>query len=101
MQTDRDAGSSMHVNVVMNPDKLPFSESLRISEKLAEIDLAPGCVFLNKIRPGDDIEHVLRAFADISIHRLNMAEYQVTGVDNLLTDMNDHPGPGEVFAGQD
>jgi len=93
------AGPSMHVNVVMNPDKLAFSESLRIREKLAEIDLAPAHVFLNKIRPGDDIEHVLRAFADVPIQRLNMADYQVTGVDNLLAYMNDHPDIGKVFAG--
>ena len=93
------AGSSMHVNVVMNPDKLAFSESLRIREKLAEIDLEPDRVFLNKIRPGDDIDHVLRAFDDIPIHRLNMAAYQVTGVDNLLTYMKDPPDLGKVFAG--
>jgi arsenite-transporting ATPase len=92
------AGSSMHVNVVMNPDKLAFSESLRIREKLAEIDLAPAHVFLNKIRPGDDIEHVLRAFDDVPIQRLNMADYQVTGVDNLRAYMNDHPVLGEVLA---
>lgn len=75
--------SRMHLNVVMNPDKRAFSESLRIREKLAEINLAPSHVFLNKIRPEDEINHVLQAFKEVPVHRLAMAGYQVTGLDAL------------------
>ncbi|WP_462324157.1 ArsA family ATPase [Desulfoplanes sp.] len=92
-------GASMHMNVVMNPDKLAFSESLRIREKLAEIGIAPARVFLNKIRPEDDIDHVLKAFEGVPIQRLPMADYQVTGVDNLLAYMKDQPDLGGVFSG--
>jgi arsenite-transporting ATPase len=92
------AGPSMHVNVVMNPDRLAFSESLRIKEKLAEIDLFPASVFLNKIRPEDDINHVVQAFSDVPIHRLDMVDYQVIGLDNLLAYVGEHPQLGEIFA---
>ena len=83
--------ADMHLNVVMNPDKLAFSESLRIREKLAEINLAPSHVFLNKIRPEDDINHVLQAFDEVPVHRLDMAPYQVTGVDALLAYLGENP----------
>lgn len=91
------AGPIMHVNVVMNPDKLAFSESLRIRKKLAEIDLCPANVFLNKIRPGDTIDHVMEAFADIPIHPLEMADYQVTGLTNLLAYVHGHPQLEAIF----
>ncbi|MDD2218906.1 MAG: hypothetical protein PHO79_06735 [Desulfoplanes sp.] len=69
--------SDMHLNVVMNPDKLAFAELLRIRDKLAEINLLRPLFFLNKMRPEDNSNHVLQAFDEVPIPRLGMAGYQV------------------------
>jgi arsenite/tail-anchored protein-transporting ATPase len=91
------AGNGMHIDVAVNPDRLAFSESLRIRDKLADLDLFPSHVFLNKIRPGDDVDHVLQAFDTVPVHCLGMAPYRLTGIDALSSYLNEHHVFSNIF----
>ncbi len=84
-------GKRMHIDLVVNPDRLAFSESLRIRDKLADFNLFLSRIYLNKIRPGDHIAHILQAFDGIPFRYMHLAEYQLTGIDALSGYLNEHP----------
>jgi arsenite-transporting ATPase len=81
--------NDMHINLVMNPDRLAFSESLRTVEKLGAVNLAPSHIFLNKIQAGDDIGYIQQTFDTKPILCLNMSRYPLTGIDALSSYLNE------------
>ena len=63
----------VRVNLVMNNDRLSFSEALRLRDKLAEIDISFNRVVVNKLLDGEDeINRVSGAFDTVKVTGLPM-----------------------------
>ena len=57
------------VNLVMNNDKLSFSEAFRIRQKLLDISIAIDRIVINKVVPSENIERIESEFKDQKITR--------------------------------
>ncbi len=71
------------INLVLNPDKLSFSESKLISEKLKECGLEISEVILNKYKPGFSTEKIKQNFASAGLKLLPLSEEELLGTQVL------------------
>ena len=71
------------VNLVMNNDKLSFSEAFRIRKKLADINIAIDRIVINKLAPDERTTEIENEFKAQKIGKLRLAPEGLTGYDVL------------------
>ena len=71
------------INLVMNPDKLSFSESELIREKLGEFDLDISNIIINKYYKEFNIEQIRKEFNYKKIQVFPLSEIPLIGVEIL------------------
>lgn len=71
------------INLVMNPDKLSFSESELIREKLKEFDLDVSNIVINKYYKGFEIEDIKKRFGHKKIQLFPASDIPLIGFDIL------------------
>ena len=71
------------VNLVMNNDKLSFSEAFRIREKLTDISIAIDRIVINKLKEDENTAGIENEFKDQKIAKLRLAPEGLTGYDVL------------------
>ena len=72
-----------NINLVMNNDKLSFSEAFRIRKKLADIRIAIDRIVINKLAPDERITEIEKEFKEQKIGKLRMAPGSLIGYDVL------------------
>lgn len=71
------------INLVMNNDKLSFSEACRIQHKLGQIGIAIDMVVVNKLSPGEPIDEIENQFREQQLMRLPAANTGLAGYETL------------------
>jgi len=71
------------INLVMNNDKLSFSEAYRIRQKLSDISIAIDRIVINKLKDDERTAEIETEFKDQKIARLRLAPEGLTGYDVL------------------
>lgn len=71
------------VNLVMNNDKLSFSEAFRIRKKLTDIGIVIDRIVINKLGEDENTPEIETEFKDQKIARLRLAPAGLTGYDVL------------------
>ena len=71
------------VNLVMNNDKLSFSEAFRIRKKLTDIRIAIDRIVINKLGENESTAEIEKEFKDQKIAKLRLAPAGLTGYDVL------------------
>jgi len=82
------------VNLVMNNDKLSFSEAFRIREKLADISIVIDRIVINKLKEKENTAEIESEFKDQKIAKLQLAPDGLTGYEALQDYIEAHK---EVF----
>jgi arsenite/tail-anchored protein-transporting ATPase len=77
---ERLMGDRTHVHLVMNTDRLSFSEAMRIGRRLADIAIAIDRVVVNKVRKGDRISAIGEVFDADRISVLPLYEQELVGL---------------------
>jgi len=76
------------LNLVMNPDKLSFSESLLIVEHLKKFNIPIQNLFLNKYNSHFDISHIQKQFSNTNLQLLPENNKPLIGVPELTNYIN-------------
>ena len=76
------------LNLVMNPDKLSFSESILIVEHLKKFNIPIQNLFLNKYNNQFDISHIQKQFSDTNLQLLPESNKPLIGVSELINYIN-------------
>jgi arsenite-transporting ATPase len=71
------------VNLVMNNDKLSFSEAFRIREKLSDISIIINRIVINKLGEDENTAEIENEFKDQKIAKLRLAPEGLTGYEVL------------------
>jgi anion-transporting ArsA/GET3 family ATPase len=71
------------VNLVMNNDKLSFSEAFRIRKKLTDISIVIDRIVINKLHADESTAGIENEFKDQKIARLRLAPEGLTGYEVL------------------
>jgi arsenite-transporting ATPase len=71
------------VNLVMNNDKLSFSEAFRIRKKLTDISIVIDRIVINKLQADENTTGIENEFRDQKIARLRLAPEGLTGYEVL------------------
>jgi arsenite-transporting ATPase len=71
------------VNLVMNNDKLSFSEAFRIRKKLTDIGIAIDRIVINKLKKDEITAEIETEFKDQKIAKLRLAPEGLTGYEVL------------------
>ena len=71
------------VNLVMNNDKLSFSEAFRIRKKLTDISIVIDRIVINKLHADESTTGIENEFKDQKIARLRLAPEGLTGYEVL------------------
>jgi arsenite-transporting ATPase len=71
------------VNLVMNNDKLSFSEAFRIRQKLADINIIIDRIVINKLQQGESTAEIENEFKQQKIGKLALAPDGLAGLDAL------------------
>ena len=71
------------VNLVMNNDKLSFSEAFRIREKLSDISIIINRIVINKLMQDENTAEIENEFKDQKIAKLRLAPEGLTGYEVL------------------
>jgi arsenite-transporting ATPase len=72
------------VNLVMNNDKLSFSEAFRIRKKLLDISIAIDRIVINKVTPSENTEGIESEFKAQKITRIPFLAGGLSGYDALM-----------------
>jgi arsenite-transporting ATPase len=71
------------INLVMNNDKLSFSEAYRIREKLADINIVIDRIVINKLAAAESTTRIETEFKDQKIGRFRLAPQALSGYEVL------------------
>lgn len=71
------------VNLVMNNDRLSFSEAFRIRQKLADIDIVIDRIVVNKLEADQSTARIETEFKDQKIAKFGLAPQDLTGYEVL------------------
>jgi arsenite-transporting ATPase len=71
------------VNLVMNNDKLSFSEAFRIRRKLTDIGIKIDRIVINKLTENESTPEIENEFKEQKIGKLRLAPHGLTGYDVL------------------
>jgi len=75
--------NTTRVNLVMNNDKLSFSEAFRIREKLTDIGIIINRIVINKLKEEENTAEIENEFKDQKIAKLRLAPEGLTGYEVL------------------
>lgn len=75
--------AATRINLVMNNDRLSFSEAYRIRRKLGQIGIAIDMVVVNKLSPGEPIDEIENEFKAQQLMRLPAATAGLAGYEVL------------------
>ena len=78
-----------YINLVMNPDKLSFSESQLIVARLQEYGLDIHSVYLNKYN-NEDLSAILEKFSKYSLFKLPQSDQPLLGMEALRSYLDRH-----------
>ena len=73
------------VNLVMNNDKLSFSEAYRIRQKLADISIIIDRIVINKLRADESTQKIEKEFVQQKVGRFPFAPEGLSGISVLET----------------
>ena len=79
------------INLVMNNDKLSFSEAFRIRKKLSDISIAIDRIVINKLAQDENTTEIENAFKEQKIGKLWLASEGLTGYGVLKKYIKAHP----------
>ena len=79
------------INLVMNNDKLSFSEAFRIRKKLSDISIAIDRIVINKLAQDENTTEIENAFKEQKIGKLWLASEGLTGYEVLKKYIKAHP----------
>ena len=82
------------INLVMNNDKLSFSEAFRIRQKLADIGIKIDRIVINKLQENENTAAIEKEFKEQKIGKLLLAPEGLTGYEVLQDYIEAH---AEVF----
>ena len=71
------------INLVMNNDKLSFSEAFRIRQKLSDISIAIDRIVINKLAQDESTTEIEKEFKEQKIGKLRLAPEGLTGYNVL------------------
>jgi arsenite-transporting ATPase len=78
------------VNLVMNNDKLSFSEAFRIRQKLSDISIHIDRIVINKLAQGESTDEIEKEFKGQKIGKLRLAPAGLTGYNVLKNYIEAH-----------
>ena len=81
-----------YLNLVMNTDKLSFSESELIVKKLKDFDISIKNIFLNKYQDNFDLTPIKQKYPDCQIQIFPYHQQALLGKDTLLNYLKQLPG---------
>jgi arsenite-transporting ATPase len=76
------------LNLVMNPDKLSFSESMLIVEHLKKFNITIQNIFLNKYNSQFGISHIQKQFSNTNLQLLSESNNPLIGIPELTNYIN-------------
>ena len=79
-----------HIHLVMNNDRLSFSEALRIRKRLADIPVDIARVVVNKVGPGETTADIRTAFPRLPISTLPLVPGGILGLSALRQFVSEH-----------
>jgi len=88
--------TNTHIHLVMNSDRLSFSEALRIRKRLADIPIDIARVVVNKMGPGETTADIAGAFPRLPLATLPLVPGGILGLTGLQQFAGTHP---EAFEG--
>ncbi|MGD8893549.1 MAG: ArsA family ATPase [Desulfobacterales bacterium] len=68
------------IHMVMNIDKLSFSETYRIRQKLKDIGMIIDSVIINKLKPDDNVDEIVNEFESQKIIKFPLSAKGITGL---------------------
>lgn len=68
------------IHMVMNIDKLSFSETYRIRQKLKDIGIIIDAVVINKLEPNDNVDEIVNEFESQKIIKFPFSPKGITGL---------------------
>jgi arsenite/tail-anchored protein-transporting ATPase len=80
-----------HVNLVVNNDRLSFSEALRIHKRLAGIPIDIARIVVNKITPEETVDDIAQAFPRQRLSRLPLVPGGILGLPALQSFVAAYP----------
>lgn len=78
------------IHLVMNNDKLSFSEAYRIRKKLADIGIMIHKVVINKLKLNENIDGIINEFSSQKIIQFPMSSNSITGLPIINTYIEKH-----------
>jgi arsenite-transporting ATPase len=72
-----------HINLVLNPDKLSFAESIRILKGLKDIHISLNQIIYNKMQPDSSCAEIDQVFENIPRLNFPFSEVPLIGTDTL------------------
>ena len=79
------------VNLVMNNDKLSFSEAYRIRRKLTDISIMIDRIVINKLRADESTQKIEKEFTQQKVGRFPIASEGLSGISALETYIKANP----------
>lgn len=79
-----------HINMVMNNDPLSFSEAFRIRKKLADISIEIDKVVINKLKPDENVDEIVKEFKHQKIIKFPLSSTSITGLSMIKTYTEKH-----------
>jgi arsenite-transporting ATPase len=86
------------VNLVLNNDRLSFSEARRIRRKLADIGIPIAQVLVNKVVDDKRAEAITRTFTECPIRCFSLSAGDLYGLDALNTYIRENPVLAKSYA---
>lgn len=80
------------INLVLNPDLLSLTESVRIVDGLREIDISVSQLIINKIQCDSSCEHIKKALRGIPALQAPFSETPLIGLDALTRFLQENEG---------
>ncbi len=78
------------INMVMNNDPLSFSEAFRIRKKLADIGIEIDKVVINKLKPDENVDEIVKEFKHQKIIKFPLSSTSITGLSMIKTYTEKH-----------
>lgn len=88
-----------HINMVMNNDPLSFSEAFRIQEKLADIGIEIEQVVINKLKPDENVDDIVKEFKHQKIIKFPLSSKSITGLSMIKTYIEKNRNVFDIWLG--
>jgi arsenite-transporting ATPase len=89
--SDLFTADTTEVNLVLNTDRLSFSEAVRIRQKLTEIGIDIGRMVINKLKNAEPTEDIENTFNEYPITRFPLSSSELSGLESLKKYILENP----------